>query len=242
MAINKLPKDKKLTISHYLNKTIKKGADNETPTYPVYLRVVFLRNSAQIRSLTNKYMAVSEFEALKNTDNDLLKELAFIKYYVENEWNALLNTSGEPEKFNVGVALKDFNLRLIMNTWSNNELPFQGQPIDEGNALPIIEMAQNFNNKLSAETSFVVLVPNAKLYTVGKRYQINLKGKPLMNVWLESKSTFSFDKITSFVARIDRGMELQAYKNAIRFEMRNNVDSTSFALLSLIIIRNTQEA
>lgn len=242
MALKKTPKNRKLTMSHYLNKTIKKGAENEIPTYPVYLRVVFLRNCAQIRSLTNKYMTVSEFEALKNTDNDLLKELAFIKYYVENEWNALLNTTGEPEKFKIGDALKDYNLRLIMNTWSNNELKFQGHPMDKGDALPIIELAQNFNNKLSAETSFVVLVPDAKLYTIGTRYQIKLKGKPLMNVWLESKSTFSFDKITSFVARIDRGMELQAYKNAIRFEMRNNVDATSFALLSLVIIRNSQEA
>lgn len=117
-------------------------------------------------------------------------------------------------------------------------------PQKKETVLPFIELAANYNNKLSAFNSYVILLLDSPLYESGATYEIRLKGKekPIHRVICESKILYRFDKLSAFVARCDRGLPLDEYLKALLSEHRRlgPVENMTFALLLMVIVKEKQ--
>lgn len=122
------------------------------------------------------------------------------------------------------------------------ETPAEGSSPKPETVHRIIDLEKNYNNKLSSEFSFMILLPESDLWEVHKRYEIRLRGKFMHLVYCDSKALYPFDKISTYVSHIDRGMPVADYKKQLKTEFKKHgeVEKMTFALLLLVIVKDKQ--
>ena len=85
--------EKKITVKHYLNKIIKANTKNSIGEmcYPVYVRVTFYGQIANLRSATGITMTNTEFEEEHKNRLGFRRETELLKYVIEESYNIHLS-------------------------------------------------------------------------------------------------------------------------------------------------------
>jgi len=90
----------KITVKHYLNKTIKPRFNGKVNTYPIYVQIIADRINYKMRSnfdYWDGYISDSDFDSdfVKNSTNEEKKEIErVVSFLIDNEKKEYLNADG----------------------------------------------------------------------------------------------------------------------------------------------------
>ena len=89
----------KITVKHYLNKTVKPRFNGKTNTYPIYVQIIANRVNYKMKSnfdYWEGYITDSDFDSdfVRNSLNKERQEIEkVVSYLIENDKTDLLNTN-----------------------------------------------------------------------------------------------------------------------------------------------------